>query len=156
MTHVTIGTSDDGGLTVMHGGSGIGLPVATIAYLRSHFQAEKDADLGRWRDPSAPTYVAYPAGNEVSVISEETGTWGQWSRHLARLEAGRDKLAAVAVRYFEAHDPAFQAATNAVWAALEPRLEDIIDLDLNVPEQNEQFAALVAAVARAVVNGDGE
>lgn len=156
MTHATIATSDDGGLTVMHGGSGIGLPVATIAYLRSHFQAEKDAELGRWRDPSNPGYVAYPAGREVSIVSETTGTWGQWSEQHARSEASRDKLAAVAVRYFEAHDPRFQSIRDAIWESLEPRLEDVIHLDLNVPAQNEQFAALVEAVARAVVNGDGE
>lgn len=87
----------------------------------------------------------------MAVVSEETGSWGQWSEHHARSEANRDKLAAVAARYFEAHDPRFQAVRDAIWETLEPRLEDAINLDLNVPAQNERFAELVTAAARAVI-----
>lgn len=122
-----------------------------VAALRAHFEAEKDAKLGRWRDPSDPEYVAYPDGREVTIFSETTGCWGQWSESHARHEAGRDQLAAAAVRYFEAHSPEFQSIRDAIWESLEPRVEDVINLDLNIPAQNEQFAALVTAATRAVI-----
>lgn len=156
MTHVTIATTGDGGLTVAQGGFPIPLLPAAVASLRSHFQAEKDAELGRWRDPSDSEYVAYPDGREVSIFSETTGCWGQWSEYHARSEAGRDQLAAAAVRYFEAHSPQFQSVRDAIWESLEPRLEDVIDLDLNVPAQNERFAELVTAATRAVIEAGRE
>lgn len=154
---VTPSTDIPGDLVVVaDAGGSHRIKLTEAAALRAHFEAEKDTDLGRWRDPSAPTYVAYPSGREVAIVSETTGSWGQWSEHHARLEASRDKLAAVAVRYFEAHDPRFQAVREAIWESLEPRLEDVINLDLNVPAQNEQFAALVTAAARAVIEAGRE
>lgn len=40
---------------------------------------------------------------------------------------------------------------ESVWDTLEPRLEDVIRLDLNHPGQNVQFAALVDDVVAAVI-----
>lgn len=39
----------------------------------------------------------------------------------------------------------------AVWEALEPRLEDVIQLDLNDLHQNLQFVSLVTSVTDAVL-----
>lgn len=43
-----------------------------------------------------------------------------------------------------------EALETAIWEALEPRLEDVIDLDLNVPSENVIFAILVGQVVEAV------
>lgn len=40
------------------------------------------------------------------------------------------------------------------WAALEPHLETVIDLDLNSPEDSARFQELVRAVAAAIRSGD--
>jgi len=78
----------------------------SIQALREFFRAEDDERLGRWRWPEDPEYVVYPGTfsmREAQVVSEEKGCWGQWSEAEARREAPRDRLAAAAVAYFDAH-----------------------------------------------------
>lgn len=127
------------------------LTAVNAAALRAHFQSETDQDLGRWRDGLHPELLVYPQGNEVSVIDEKRGTWGQWAAADARREAANDMLAAAAARYFEARDEQFQSVRRAVWGVLEPRLEDNITLDLNNPIQGERFAVIVDSVTRAAL-----
>lgn len=43
---------------------------------------------------------------------------------------------------------------SLVWAALEPHLETVIDLDLNSPEDSARFQELVRAVTAVVRSGD--
>ena len=44
--------------------------------LREYFQAERDKELGRWRDPENPDYVVYPALalKRQNILNEKTGT----------------------------------------------------------------------------------
>jgi hypothetical protein len=77
-----------------------------VKALREFFRAEEDERLGRWRWPENPEFVVYPGSlsmREAQVVSEEKGCWGQWSEAEARRDAGRDRLAAAAVAYFDAH-----------------------------------------------------
>lgn len=43
---------------------------------------------------------------------------------------------------------------SLVWAALEPHLETVIDLDLNRPDDSERFRELVRAVTAVIRSGD--
>jgi hypothetical protein len=89
--------------------------------LREFFRAEEDERLGRWRWPENPDYVVYPGSlsmREAQVVSEEKGCWGQWSEAEARRDARRDRLAAAAVAYFDAHPepkPWHEAKPGEVW-----------------------------------------
>lgn len=44
---------------------------------------------------------------------------------------------------------------RALWSALEPRLEDHIRLDLNDPEECQQFSDMISDLARALVEAGG-
>lgn len=48
--------------------------------------------------------------------------------------------------------PTVAQVEDALWGVLEPRLEDVIRLDLNVPSENVQFQGLVRSVAEAIVS----
>ena len=112
---------------------------------------------GAWRDPQRPEVLVVPhVRNEVYVYDEKTGAYGDWEDGDAHDQADQGHLAAAASRYFRDHDPAFIRARDAIWESLKPRLEDVINLDLNEPAQNEQFATLVADAARAVMKADHE
>ena len=63
-------------------------------------------------------------------------------------------LAAAALAVFEAAqaptEDEREALETAIWDALEPRVDDVIDLDLNEPSDNAVFSILVGQVADAV------
>ena len=69
---------------------------------REYFQAERDQELGRWRDPENPDYVVYPRpdqddddGRCVSLFDESSEeSWMEWER---------TALPGPALRYFDAH-----------------------------------------------------
>ena len=70
--------------------------------LRAHLQAERDEQLGRWRDPESPDYVVYrtpedddESGRCILLLDENTGDnhW-EWER-IATSGPG--------LRYFAAH-----------------------------------------------------
>lgn len=55
-----------------------------IDALRGFFQAERDAELGRWRWPENPDYVVYPPirdREKIAVVNEATGNQAQYSRN---------------------------------------------------------------------------
>jgi hypothetical protein len=92
-----------------------------VKALREFFRAEEDERLGRWRWPENPEFVVYPGSlsmREAQVVSEEKGCWGQWSEAEAHRDAGRDRLSAAAVAYFDANPepkPWDSAKVGEVW-----------------------------------------
>ena len=84
---------------------------------REYFQAERDEELGRWRDPENPDYVAYRTpedddgcGRCILLLDENTGDnhW-EWER-IATSGPG--------LRYFAAHPepkPWEEAKAGEVW-----------------------------------------
>ena len=47
----------------------------SIPPLREYFQAERDKELGRWRDPNNPNYVVYPrtGPEDRNILNEKEG-----------------------------------------------------------------------------------
>ena len=89
--------------------------------LREYFQAERDEELGRWRDPEEPDYVAYPRpdlddgdGRCVLVLDELSGA--------TRTDWEQIALPGPADRYFTAHPlpepepkPWLEAEHEEIW-----------------------------------------
>src|SRR5699024_6075538 len=51
-----------------------GVRASLTAALREYFTAERDAELGRWRDEESPDYVVYPArAGSIIILHEPTG-----------------------------------------------------------------------------------
>ena len=70
--------------------------------LRAHLQAERDEQLGRWRDPENPDMVCYQRGDDtVYVLDERTGF--TYARTRSDTIDGSDQYDIVADRYFAAH-----------------------------------------------------
>ena len=72
--------------------------------LRAHLQAERDEQLGRWRDPENPDIVCYPVAgdpDDIWVVYEGSGLAYMRERNQA-FYAG-NAFSEVAQRYFEAH-----------------------------------------------------
>ena len=73
--------------------------------LRAHLQAERDEELGRWRDPKNPDLVVYPVAGALDAV------WvmyeGDGSRYHATRTGPRNLLphyvSEAAGRYFAAH-----------------------------------------------------
>ena len=84
--------------------------------LREYFQAERDEELGRWRDPENPNIVVYALsmmdGEDrcIRLLNELSGaTWLDW---------GRVALPGPASRYFAAHPkpkPCDAAQPDEIW-----------------------------------------
>lgn len=84
---------------------------AYVQALREFFLAERDAELGRWRDPEAPEWVAYQppecADYDLVIVCETSGE----SCHYYRADDDGHKaghpwenlFARTARRYFAAH-----------------------------------------------------
>lgn len=70
--------------------------------LRAHLQAERDEQLGRWRDLESPNLVCYQRGDDtVYVLDERTGF--TYARTRSDIIDGSDQYDIVAARYFAAH-----------------------------------------------------
>ena len=69
--------------------------------LREYFQAERDEELGRWRDPEDPDWVVYPRRDTVHVINEYDGLPYMRERNQVAYVDGA--VSEVAQRYFAAH-----------------------------------------------------
>ena len=72
--------------------------------LRECFQAERDEELGRWRDPENPDCICYPVAgdpDDIWVVYEGSGLAYMRERNQA-FYAG-NKFSEVARRYFAAH-----------------------------------------------------
>ena len=78
--------------------------------VRAFFQAERDEELGRWRDPDIPDWITYQADNEdaVYVFDEREGGPSQyWTRRNVEsrdlVYTGYPASYYAARRYFQAH-----------------------------------------------------
>ena len=87
--------------------------------LRAHLQAERDEQLGRWRDPKNPDMVVYPIpGNLDAVWVMYEGNGAEYMRERNQVFYAGDKCSEVARRYFEAHPepkPWDAAQPDEVW-----------------------------------------
>lgn len=91
---------DDKGCVFRSNGSPLGYPIDLIA-LRRLYQEERDAELGRWRDPVEPDYVVYVQGDDIAcVASEKTGSSLRFVRNATLAVTVFSK---VAERYFQTH-----------------------------------------------------
>ena len=87
--------------------------------LRAHLQAERDEQLGRWRDPENPDCICYPVAgdpDDIWVVYEGSGLAYMRERNQA-FYAG-NKFSEVARRYFAAHPepkPWEEAKAGEVW-----------------------------------------
>ena len=90
--------------------------------LRAHLQAERDIELGRWRDPKKPDMVCYPVAGDpdaVWVFYEYDGL--AYMRERDQSFYAGNKFSEVARRYFQAHPepkprPPFAAQPDEIWA----------------------------------------
>ena len=77
----------------------------TTNALRAFFQAERDAELGRWRDPENPNIVVYP----IPAMNDQGDGYGRvvWVLDEAEMVSGTvldDRHShSSASRYFDAH-----------------------------------------------------
>ena len=78
----------------------------TTNALRAFFQAERDQELGWWRDPEEPDWIVRPHeyhANSAIVYNERTHFTCYWERRAAKTGSGNYSSAMVAKRYFAAH-----------------------------------------------------
>ena len=121
--------------------------------LRAHLQAERDEELGRWRDPQDPDWICYGRGSSrdtVHVINEYDGLPYMLER--GQVAYADSEFSAVAQRYFEAHPkpkprPPFAAYVDkngsAVWVTDENgNLRCLSDQNLD-PEKYAPFTRLL-------------
>ena len=87
--------------------------------LRAHLQAERDEQLGRWRDPENPDCICYPVAgdpDDIWVVYEGSGLAYMRERNQAFYAGNR--FSEVARRYFAAHPepkPWEEAKAGEVW-----------------------------------------
>ena len=115
-----IKTYKDGSARLVWDWSDIELPTADFAALRAFFQAERDEELGRWRDPENPNMVVYPHDDvNTTVHDETTGAYLNWSREQAEDDEYSHGFGfATARAYFAAHPepkPWDAAQPDEIW-----------------------------------------
>ena len=103
----------------------IALTTADFEALRAFFLAERDQDLGWWRDPEEPYWVASPYdrnANAAIVYNERTRFTCFWQRRAAETSSGTSSAVRVAKRYFAAHPqpepepkPWLEAEHEEIW-----------------------------------------
>ena len=74
--------------------------------LRAHLQAERDQELGWWRDPEEPDWVVRPHeyDNDTAIVyNERTRYTGYPHRSAAEADSGNSSFIRVAKRYFATH-----------------------------------------------------
>ena len=101
-------TLENGMLRLLRGNpqaEGLYDPDTTNA-LRAFFQAERDEQLGWWRDPEEPDWiVCLPenTSNTIALLNERTLNINIWRRKAAEASRGHYSSVKVAQRYFAAH-----------------------------------------------------
>ena len=112
-----IKTYENGSAQLLWDWSDMELPTADFETLRAFFQAERDEELGRWRDPENPDMVCYQRGDDtVYVLDERTGF--TYARIRSDIIDGSDRYDIVAKRYFQAHpdpNPWRAARPDEIW-----------------------------------------
>ena len=115
-----IKTYGDGSARLLWDWRDIALTTANFETLRAFFQAERDEQLGRWRDPQNPDWVVYPrlgsSRDTVHVINEYDGL--PYMRERDQVAYADSEVSAVAQRYFAAHPkpkPWDAAQSDEIW-----------------------------------------
>ena len=127
----------------------------TTEALREYFQAERDEQLGRWRDPENPNVVVYS-------VPDQDGGYGQvvWVLDEAEMVSrtvldDREQLASPgpATRYFDAHPqpepepkPWLDAKDGEVWVLTYAGIEEtawVADFTWGAPPRFRQFKNLL-------------
>ena len=125
----------------------------TTEALRAFFQAERDQELGRWRDPDNPDYVVYPGSinlDWVVVLDESTGGTNVVFKQPRKPTKDSD-FRLVAERYFAAHldpepRPWEEAKPGEVWALTYAGIEEtawVADFTWGAPPRFRQFKNLL-------------
>ena len=122
----------------------------TTNALRAFFQAERDEQLGRWRDPENPDWVVYPVGDDfrhIRVLNERTLFRKAWSRSEANRYAFNDEAVGATRRYFDARPkPWVDAKPGEVWALTYAGIEEtawVADFTWGAPPRFRQFKNLL-------------
>ena len=132
MNKVQVDLDEDGRVHLSRAGGDDGVyTLETTEALRAFFQAERDEELGRWRDPENPGIVCYPVAGDLDAV------WvmreGDGSRYLAtrtRWERiGPHYVAEAAGRYFQAHPE------PKPWEKAQPDCDEIWVLTIHGCEQ---------------------
>ena len=116
-----IKTYENGSAQLLWDWSDMELPTADFKTLREYFQAERDEQLGRWRDPEIPDMVVYPHDDvTITVLDEVDGKRFWWTRG-DELDARQERFPGfdTARAYFAAHPnpkPWDAAQPDEVWA----------------------------------------
>ena len=101
-----IKTYEDGSARLLWDWRDIALTTADFEALRAFFQAERDQELGWWRDPEEPDWVVYPHkydNDTVVVYNERTSSTSFPHRGATETSSGNCISIRVAKRYFAAH-----------------------------------------------------
>ena len=123
-----IKTYGDGSARLLWDWRDIALTTANFETLRAFFQAERDEQLGRWRDPKHPDLVCYDRGDDtVYVLNERTGF--TYARTRSDIIDGSDQYDFVAKCYFQAHPE------PKPWHAARPDCDEIWVLTIHGCEQ---------------------
>ena len=82
MNEVQVSLDDVGRVQLRRAGGDEGVyTLETTEALRAFFQAERDEQLGRWRDPQNPDMVVYPHDDvTITVLDEVDGKRFWWTR----------------------------------------------------------------------------
>ena len=130
-----IKTYEDGSARLLWDWRDIALTTANFETLRAFFQAERDEELGRWRDPGNPDMIAYRAdsGDAAYVFDErEGGSRQYWTRRNAESRdpayTGYYASCYTAQRYFAAHPepkPWDAAQPDEVWVLTDGDREEV-------------------------------
>ena len=106
MNKVQVDLDELGRVRLRRAGEGSGVyTLETTEALRAFFQAERDQELGRWRDPEEPDWVVSPYdrnANAAIVYNERTRFTCFWQRRAAETSS-ENHSSGVAKRYFAAH-----------------------------------------------------
>ena len=111
---------ENGSAQLLWDWSDMELPTADFKTLREYFQAERDEELGRWRDPEIPDMVVYPHDDvTITVLDEVDGKRFWWTRG-DELDAHQERLPGfdTARAYFQAHPepkPWDAAQPDEIW-----------------------------------------
>ena len=115
-----IKTYENGSAQLLWDWSDMELPTADFKTLREYFQAERDEQLGRWRDPEIPDMVVYPHDDvTITVLDEVDGKRFWWTRG-DELDAHQERFPGfdTARAYFAAHPepkPWDAARPDEIW-----------------------------------------
>ena len=132
MNEVQVSLDDVGRVQLRRAGGDEGVyTLETTEALRAFFQAERDEQLGRWRDPENPDIVCYPVACDLDAV------WvmyeGDWTRYHASRSGWEDVLphyvSETAGRYFAAHPE------PKPWHAARPDCDEIWVLTIHGCEQ---------------------